>query len=204
MASPGVYNFRFSAGKEFKGKFERLAEVLGIEGAVRRMPEILEKALDLALEKKDPKQKLQRRKKREATRSKTPLEEAAGVKTPLEEAAGVKKPEAPRPVCTNVQEGHERSRYVSSSVRERRMEGAGYRCEYTGADGVRCTARTRLEVDHIVPIGKGGSSDEENLRVFCRGHNLLLAEQEFGEEFMRGKIEGRKSEQGCPAPRRSH
>ncbi len=72
---------------------------------------------------------------------------------------------------------------------------AGYQCEYTGPDGVRCTARTRLEIDHIDPVGKGGSSGEENLRVLCRGHNLLLAEREFGEEFMRGKIEGRKSGQ---------
>ncbi len=184
VASPGVYNFRFSAGKEFKGKFERLAEVLGIEGAVRRMPEILEKALDLALQKKDPQKKLERRKKREATRSKTRLDEAAGSKTRLDEAAGAKK-----------REGHERSRYTPSSVREHHIEGAGYQCEYTGPDGVRCTARTRLEIDHIDPVGKGGSSGEENLRVFCRGHNLLLAEREFGEEFMRGKIEGRKSEQ---------
>ncbi len=93
VASPGVYNFRFSVGREFKGKFERLAEVLGIEGAARRMPEIFEKALDLALEKKDPQKKLERRKKREATRSKTRLDEA-GPKTRLDEAAGAKKREA--------------------------------------------------------------------------------------------------------------
>ncbi len=191
VASPGVYNFRFSAGKEFKEKFERLAEVLGIEGAVRRMPEILEKALDLALEKKDPKKKLQRREKREATRSKTPLDEA-GLKTPLDEA-GLKTPLDEAGVAKR-REGHERSRYTPSSVRERRMDDAGYQCEYTGPDGVRCTARVGLEIDHIVPHAKGGSSGEENLRVLCRGHNLLLAEREFGEEFMRGKIEGRKSE----------
>jgi 5-methylcytosine-specific restriction endonuclease McrA len=77
-------------------------------------------------------------------------------------------------------------------VRERRLERADYQCEFRGPSGVRCTARTRLEVDHIVPVGKGGSRGEENLRVFCRGHNLLAAEREFGEEFMRGKIEGRK------------
>ena len=71
-------------------------------------------------------------------------------------------------------------------------ERADYQCEFRGPGGVRCTARTRLEVDHIDPIGKGGSRDEDNLRVFCRGHNLLAAAREFGEEFMRGKIEGRK------------
>ena len=57
-------------------KLERLAEVLGIQGAVRHMPEIVEKSLDLALEMKDPKKKLQRRRKREAARSKTRLDEA--------------------------------------------------------------------------------------------------------------------------------
>ncbi len=41
------------------------------------------------------------------------------------------------------------------------------------------------------PYAKGGSSGEENLRVLCRGHNLLSASLEFGEAFMRGKIEGR-------------
>ncbi len=77
-------------------------------------------------------------------------------------------------------------------MRERLLERADYQCEFRGTGGVRCTARTRLEVDHIDPVGKGGSCDEENLRVFCRGHNLLAAAREFGEEFMRGKIEGRK------------
>ncbi len=75
MARPGVYNIRFSAGKSMKEKLERLAEVLGIDCAARRMPEIFEKALDLALEKKDPKQKLARRRKRQAARSKTRLDE---------------------------------------------------------------------------------------------------------------------------------
>ena len=93
VASPGVYNFRFSVGREFKGKFERLAEVLGIEGAARRMPEIFEKALDLALEKKDPQKKLERRKKRQAARPKTRLDEARRPKTRLDEAAGAMKRE---------------------------------------------------------------------------------------------------------------
>ncbi len=39
------------------------------------------------------------------------------------------------------------SRYVSSSVRERRLERAGYQCEFRGPEGVRCTARVGLEID---------------------------------------------------------
>jgi 5-methylcytosine-specific restriction endonuclease McrA len=58
---------------------------------------------------------------------------------------------------------------------------------------VRCTARTRLEVDHIEPFRKGGAHGEENLRILCRGHNVLAAEREFGEEFVRGRIERGRS-----------
>ncbi len=66
-----------------------------------------------------------------------------------------------------------------------------YQCEYTGPGGVRCTARARLEIDHIDSYAKGGAASEENLRALCRAHNLFSAAWEFGEDFMRGKIEGR-------------
>ncbi|MEE8326596.1 MAG: HNH endonuclease, partial [candidate division NC10 bacterium] len=64
-------------------------------------------------------------------------------------------------------------------MRERNLERADYQCEYTAA-GLRCTARVGLEVDHIEPYAKGGSSGEENLRVLCKGHNLWCAAREFG------------------------
>ncbi len=50
-ARPEMYNFRFSADRDFKDKFERLAEVVGVQNAQKHMAEILEKALDIALEK---------------------------------------------------------------------------------------------------------------------------------------------------------
>ncbi len=52
------------------------------------MPEIFEKALDLALEKMDPKQKLERRRKREAARSRTRPDEASPPKTRLDRTFG--------------------------------------------------------------------------------------------------------------------
>ena len=60
-ATPEFFNFRFAADKEFKLKLERLAEVLGIENPAKNMAEILEKALGLALEAKDPERRLERR-----------------------------------------------------------------------------------------------------------------------------------------------
>ncbi len=63
-ARPDEFNFRFAADRDFKDKFERLAEVLGVENAQKHMADILETALDIALDKKDPQKKLERRKKR--------------------------------------------------------------------------------------------------------------------------------------------
>ena len=43
-ARPEVFNFRFAADREFKDKFERLAEVLGVENSLQHMAEIMEQA----------------------------------------------------------------------------------------------------------------------------------------------------------------
>ena len=190
-ARPEVWNFRFSAGKEFKEKLERLAEVLGIAGAERRMPEILERAIDLALEKKDPQKKLERRRKREsAAARRSPLPGSAGVTHASSRlpgatgSAGVPPASSPPPEEARAARGrHRECRYPSSAMRERVHERASYQCEYTGDGGVRCGARVGLEIDHAQPWGKGGGSEEENLRVLCRAHNLFCAAREFGEEF---------------------
>ena len=67
-ATEDRFNFRFSAGKAFTEKVRRLAEVLGIESPQNHLEEIFEAAVEIALEKKDPKRKAERRRKREARR----------------------------------------------------------------------------------------------------------------------------------------
>jgi hypothetical protein len=57
----------------------------------------------------------------------------------------------------------------------------GLRCTFA-ANGRRCEARAFLELDHEVPKALGGPADAENLRVLCRAHNQLVAEQAFGRE----------------------
>jgi hypothetical protein len=73
-ATPTAYNFRFAADKEFKESFERLAEVLGVENPLQHMAEIFQKAVDIALDKKDPKRRLERRKERQARQESRPDE----------------------------------------------------------------------------------------------------------------------------------
>jgi len=48
-------------------------------------------------------------------------------------------------------------------------------CEYVSATGHRCRSRYQIQLDHIVPVAKGGGNEAANLRVLCRTHNLTEA-----------------------------
>jgi hypothetical protein len=121
-ARPEVYNFRFAAGKSFREKLLRVAEVLGIENPERSMAEILERGLDLLLEKKAPERKRARRLEREERRRGVRESRPGEISDPR----GVGEPAPPA-----------KSRYLPARVRERVLERAGYRCEFRGPDGTR-------------------------------------------------------------------
>ena len=174
---PGIYNLRFAADKAFMDKLQRAAEVSGVGHAGRDMARVLERALEAYLEKNDPRKRQERRAKRATQRA---LAEAGTVT-----AEAVAGDDAHRTKA--------RSRAIPTSVRDRLLIRAGHRCEYRGSDGLRCSERSRLEIDHIVPWGLGGTSRAENLRVLCCAHNRLHADRCFGAEFMDHKIESARS-----------
>ena len=163
-ARPDVFNFRFAADRQFKEKFERLAEVLGVENPPLHMTEIMEKVLDIALDKKDLSRKRARRLARQ-----------------------VKTGEKSRPGEISA-----KSRYIPLEVRERVHERAGYRCEYRGPDGTRCRSRTGLQIEHLRPFAIFRSHDERFLGLLCPPHNRLAAEHVYGAEFIQQKIEKRR------------
>jgi len=145
------------------------AEVLGVVNAQKHMADIFEKAIDIALEKKDPKKKLERRQKREAS---------SKAKSPANEIAKNDEPA--------------KSRYIASEVSERVYARANYQCQYLASDGTRCSARTGLQIEHVRPFGIFRSNDERFLALLCAGHNGLAADRVYGAAFIRRKIERRR------------
>ena len=171
---PDLYNVRFVADKVFMDKLDRAAEVSGMGDALHNMGKVIERALDDYLEKNDPVKRQERRNKR------------AAAKVTVEEPA---EPVAPKDSGGTV----ERSRTIPILQRDRLLIRAGHRCEYRSSDGVRCSERSRLTIDHIEPWGLGGTSEERNLRVLCFAHNRLQADRCFGKGFMDQKIESARS-----------
>jgi hypothetical protein len=78
---------------------------------------------------------------------------------------------------------------------------AGHQCEFTAPGGMRCTARTPLEIERPRPFAIHRSHDERWLRAYCRGHNPLGAGRVFGTELIRARIEERRTLRASPAPR---
>jgi hypothetical protein len=77
-----------------------------------------------------------------------------------------------------------KARYMPAAVRRMVWSRDGQQCTFVDAKGRRCKERQRLEFHHEDPFGLGGDHDPAKVRLLCRGHNLLLAEQVYGKEMM--------------------
>ncbi|OJY23742.1 MAG: hypothetical protein BGO98_17485 [Myxococcales bacterium 68-20] len=84
------------------------------------------------------------------------------------------------------------SRYIPAELRREVFARDGTQCTYVGPDGGRCPARGYLELDHIHPKARGGTQTAANLRVRCRAHNALYAEQVFGRAHVAGRMDLRR------------
>ena len=83
------------------------------------------------------------------------------------------------------------SRHVPAAVRSAVWLRDDARCTFVDARGVRCRATTALELHHEWPFARGGPATLENIRLRCRAHNELAAEQDFGRELMLTRKRGR-------------
>lgn len=69
---------------------------------------------------------------------------------------------------------------ITPKTREILLKQAKHRCQFTYKTGKRCMRTNHLEVEHIIPKGKGGSNHPANLRILCKTHNLRNAYLEYG------------------------
>ncbi|MBI4060205.1 MAG: HNH endonuclease [Elusimicrobia bacterium] len=70
-----------------------------------------------------------------------------------------------------------RTRKIPKWIRRRVWKRDHGRCAYKAPDGRRCASRRALEFDHVRPWALGGgSNDPSNVRLLCRAHNGLMAE----------------------------
>ena len=135
-------------------KLKRIQELLSHTHLGSSNAELLDAAMDVFLDKKDPLNRIV--KPRVA-----PCDTAAEADMPYAKPA----------------------KSLTPSIRNAVLNKSGGQCEYRDPKtGHRCASRHFLEIDHIRPRALGGTNVPDNLRVLCRTHNLLVAERVFGRE----------------------
>jgi len=75
--------------------------------------------------------------------------------------------------------------HIPASVRESVRRSAGDRCGY--CQSPQQLVLGRLEIDHIVPLAKGGSDEEDNLWLACRLCNNYKGTQVEAVDSMTGE-----------------
>jgi len=68
------------------------------------------------------------------------------------------------------------------------------RCTWPLDSGGICGSTLRLEIDHVIPRGRGGASTIDGCRLLCAAHNLLAARQVYGDEWMDRFTKGDKQD----------
>ena len=164
------FHISFAASKDVKDKLDRARQLLfrGDPSAVA-FEKVIDKALTLLLSLHCPKERQKRREERKARR-------AARAEVRTGKVA---------PSTTS-------HRQIPVAVRDRVLERDGYQCSFVSKAGGRCACKVDLEIDHVIPLGRGGSSEESNLRTLCRAHNLGAARDTFGEEYIKQRIASRQ------------
>jgi 5-methylcytosine-specific restriction protein A len=71
-------------------------------------------------------------------------------------------------------------RQISKPIRDKIFQRDRNQCAYVSPTGQRCSATRLLQIDHIVPVARGGTNAFSNLRLLCVAHNKLEAERILG------------------------
>jgi len=98
---------------------------------------------------------------------------------------------AERPRAAKARGDDADARYVPREVRREVHAWDGEQCVFT-SDGVRCTERGFIELDHETAVALGGKPTVDGIRVLCRAHNQYEAERQLGAELVREKRAARQ------------
>ena len=75
-------------------------------------------------------------------------------------------------------------RYIPAAVRRTVWERDKGGCTWLMGDGKVCGSTRQVEFDHNLEVALGGESTPANIRLLCRSHNLMKAEEHLGRDLM--------------------
>ena len=173
--APQRYKVQFTASQEYVDLLEQARDLLSHVVPARDLEQVQLRAMRALV--------AELRKRRCAATTTRPAASAKAA-APASEAGDA--------AARTAQPAQRRSgRTVPAAVRREVWERDQGRCAFVDARGQRCRETARLELHHREPYARGGPATVANISLRCHQHNALAAEQDFGRDFMRAKIEAR-------------
>jgi hypothetical protein len=169
ITGPQQYQVQFSTTEEHVQLIERAKALLARSSPGKSLGELHLEAMRLLVAGLE-KQKFAMTERPKATVHE--LAEEAGTST------DGKGESAPRST------GGRHGRHIPAAVSRAVYERDGARCTFVDERGERCQETHYLELHHRQPFGKLGAHTVANLTLYCRSHNALAAELDFGREHM--------------------
>ena len=100
---------------------------------------------------------------------------------------------AETPSPTGSRKAGKRSRHIPAEIRREVATRDGGRCQFVGKDGHRCDSSAFVQFHHVDAYGRGNGHSAARMMMLCATHNRLLAEKEYGEEHMAGKLASKRA-----------
>lgn len=173
----------FSISAELNDKIDHLKSLLSHAEANLTTEHLLERLVELGLDRHDPKRKAARAESRSAKRATNKID-AIHPKADCEsyqstessyESPTTKINDQSAILASSLPAPEVRTRYVPASEKHkvaRAYDGGG--CEFIHeASGRRCGSKHFLQLDHIDSFSTGGENTADNLQMFCGAHNRL-------------------------------
>jgi len=176
--APERFALQLTIGEATRGKLLRAQALLRHQVPSGDLEQVLDRALDALLEKVEARRFGQVKAPR-AGRTKARAGTAEAPRPGTAEALRAESAEEAR-----VGRVRRSSRYVPREVRRRVVARDGARCSFVGEDGRRCEEIGFLELDHVLPVVRGGQASVAGVRVLCRAHNQYEAERILGREVV--------------------
>ena len=177
----------FSISAELNDKIDHLKALLSHTEANISTETLLERLVELGLDRHDPKRKAERAEMRNSTTRSNETAETKNIPimtsssddstppAPTEIATDLIFADDPRTRIDSLPAPEVRSRYIRATERHkvaRNYDGGG--CEFMSHhSGRRCGSKHFLQRDHIESYSAGGENSAENLQMLCGAHNKL-------------------------------
>jgi 5-methylcytosine-specific restriction endonuclease McrA len=180
---------QFVADQELDEYLESIKNLMSHKNPERRYDLLFKEMAKIVLNKLDPTREKRKPKPKKMTLARptypssdhSQLEKHKGPETRStpDNATALK---TPAPEFQNLSQ----TRYIAAALRRKVWRTCDSSCSFVDPHTkTRCSSKHLLQVEHIIPLAKGGQTSINNLTLLCSAHNRFAGIKHFGREKMR-------------------